>query len=153
METEPAAKRQKIETTKRYTLLVNIWLNHWVLDAALLDEEVCQKLKTPWELQGSSNLKGDDSYIPPFVWNKKVDLTKPPDVTTVKLSASNVDPAGEDEIALCNHTVTVKYNPTMEECHKASASGSTVEIELEEGALTLHVGEELPTDDEEEVGG
>ena len=153
VETEPAAKRQKIETTKRYTLLVNIWLNHWVLDAALLDEEVCQKLKTPWESQGSSNLKGDDSYIPPFVWNKKVDLTKPPDVTTVKLSASNVDPAGEDEIALCNHTVTVKYNPTMEECHKASASGSTVEIELEEGALTLHVGEELPTDDEEEVGG
>ena len=69
------------------------------------------------------------------------------------LGKVHVDPAGEDEIALCNHTVTVKYNPTMEECHKASASGSTVEIELEEGALTLHVGEELPTDDEEEVGG
>ena len=146
---QPTAKRQKIEK-KRYTLLVNIWLNHWVLDAALLDEEICSKLKTPWEVEGS-NLKGDDSYTPPFVWNP-VDLSKATEVTKQKLSPSNVNPAGEDEIALCNHNVTVKYNPTMEECHEASEAASTVELELDEGALTLHVGEELPdaTDDEAE---
>jgi hypothetical protein len=147
---EPAAKRQKVDK-KRYTLLVNIWLNHWVLDAALLDEEVCSKLKTPYE-HAESNLKGDDSYTPPFVWNDKIDLAKPVEAEKFKLQTSKVDPAGEDEIALCNHNVTFKYNPTMDECHKASALGPTVELELDESAFTLHVGDELPdaTDDEAE---
>jgi hypothetical protein len=150
-EGEPQAKRQKIEKVdkKRYTLLVNIWLNHWQSDAALLDDEVCSKLKTPWEDTGA-NLKGDDSYTPPFVWNKDIDLGKAAEIQTHKLAPSKVDPAGEDEIALCNHFVTVKYNPTMAECHHASAQAPTMELELEEGALTLHVGKELPSDDEAE---
>lgn len=77
------------------------------------------------------------------------------------------DPAGEDELALCNHNVIIKYNPTMEECH-AAASGivnatatangngdnvnvaSTVEMQLKEGAITLHVGEELEDASDEE---
>lgn len=144
---EPQAKRQKIEK-KRYTLLVNIWLNHWVLDASLLDDDVCSKLTTPWE-DRETNLKGDDTYTPPFVWNK-VDLGKPASIAKHTLQLSTADPAGEDEIALCNHNVTVKYNPTMAECHYASALANTVELELKEKALTLHVGEELPdaSDDE-----
>eukprot|EP00536_Pseudo-nitzschia_multiseries_P004627 jgi/Psemu1/302696/fgenesh1_kg.78_\ len=148
---EPAAKRQKVvKNTKRYTLLVNVWLNHWVMDAGLLDDDVCAQLKTPWEHE-QCNLKGDDEYRPPFVWNKKVDLTKvPTNIEKVKLAPSNVDPAGEDEIALCNHYITVKYNPLMEECHAASFSGSTVELELENGAISLHVGEELAEEEEEE---
>mmetsp|Transcript_16128 Transcript_16128/g.44665 ORF Transcript_16128/g.44665 Transcript_16128/m.44665 type:complete len:482 (-) Transcript_16128:854-2299(-) len=147
---EPAAKRRKVvQDTKRYTLLVNVWLNHWVMDAGLLDDDVCTQLKAPWEDE-KCNLKGDDDYKQPFDWNKEVDLTKDPtNLKKVKLSPSNVDPAGEDEIALCNHNVTVKYNPLMEECHAASFSGLTVELELENGAISLHVGEEL-TDEEEE---
>ncbi|KAL3942658.1 MAG: hypothetical protein SGBAC_003177 [Bacillariaceae sp.] len=144
---EPKAKRQKVQTV-RYTLLVNIWLNHWVLDAALLDDEICSKLKTPWEETGG-NLKGDDSYKPPFVW-KNVDLGQAPAIETQKLAPSTVDPAGEDEIALCNYNVTVKYNPTMAECHVASALAPTSELELEKGTITLQVGEELPSDDEGE---
>ena len=70
-------------------------------------------------------------------------------VTKVTLGPSNVDPAGEDEIALCNHNVTVKYNPLMEECHAASFSGSTTELTLEKGAISLHVGEELSDEEEE----
>jgi hypothetical protein len=147
-EGEPQSKRQKIDK-KRYTLLVNIWLNHWQLDAALLDDEVCSKLKTPWIGTGG-NLKGDNSYTPPFVWNKHIDLGKSAEIQTHKLAPSKVDPAGEDEIALCNHFVTVKYNPTMAECHHASAQAPTMELELEKGALTLHVGKELPSDDEAE---
>ena len=146
---EPAAKRQKVvRDTKRYTLLVNVWLNHWVMDAGLLDDEVCASMKTPWE-DDESNLKGDDSYKPPFTWNKEINLTKEADVKTVTLAPSNVDPAGEDEIALCNHNVTVNYNPLMEECHSASMMGSTVELVLEKGAISLHVGEELADEDEE----
>eukprot|EP00751_Fragilariopsis_kerguelensis_P051568 CAMPEP_0171053844 /NCGR_PEP_ID=MMETSP0736-20130129/54739_1 /TAXON_ID=186038 /ORGANISM="Fragilariopsis kerguelensis, Strain L26-C5" /LENGTH=511 /DNA_ID=CAMNT_0011507887 /DNA_START=141 /DNA_END=1677 /DNA_ORIENTATION=- len=162
---EPAAKRQKTicDDRKRYTLLVNIWLNHWVMDAGniwlnhwvmdagLLEDEVCVALTTPWEDE-KSNLKVDDSYIPPFVWNKDVDLSKPTaKMKRIKLNPSTVDPAGEDEIALCNHNVTVKYNPLMSECHAAALLGSTVEIELEKGAITLHVGEELVADEEESI--
>jgi hypothetical protein len=151
---EPAAKRRKIvhdtivHDTKRYTLLVNIWLNHWVMDAGLLDDEVCASLKTPWE-DDKSNLKGDDEYKPPFTWNKEIDLAKEPEMKRVALAPSNVDPAGEDEIALCNHNIMVKYNPLMEECHAASFSGATVELALEKGAISLHVGEELSEEEEE----
>lgn len=152
---ESAPKRVKV-SKKRYTLLVNIWLNHWVMDAGVLDEEICKKLKTPFEMP-DSNLKSDDSddKIPqPFQWKEKVDLSKVPDqgmMEKVKLAPSNVDPAGEDELALCNHNVTIKYNPLMSECHKASAAGRTVELELAEGTITLHVGDELEeaSDDEQ----
>jgi hypothetical protein len=151
---EPATKRQKVEVEvistnrKRYTLLVNIWLNHWVMDAGLLEDEVCAALKTPWEDE-KSNLKGDDSYKPPFVWNKDIDLTKPTtQMEKVKLAPSNVDPAGEDEIALCNHNITVKYNPLMSECHAVSFLGSTVELELEKNTISLHVGEELSAEED-----
>lgn len=150
---EPAPKRVKIDR-KRYTLLVNIWLNHWVMDAGLLDEEVCNKLKTPWEVPGTK-LKQDSNYSPPFRWNS-TDLAKAPtDLKVMKLapiSAEKGEPAGEDEVALCNHTVTIKYNPAMEECHQAAAAASTVELTLDEGAITLHVGDELPdaSDDEGE---
>lgn len=147
----PALKRRKIiHDTKRYTLLVNVWLNHWVMDAGLLDDEVCASLKTPWEEEGS-NRKSDDEYRPPFTWNKEIDLTKEPaNLKRVILALSNVDPAGEDEIALCNHNVTVKYNPLMKECHEASFSGLTVELELKKDAIRLCVGEELS---DEEVEG
>ena len=148
---EPALKRrQKIiyENKKRYTLLVSIWLNHSVMDAVLLDDDVCSALTTPWE-DNKSNLKGDDDYASPFIWNLNVDLTKPTKTEKIKLVPSNVDPAGEDEIDLCDHNVTVKYNPLMSECHAASRLGSTVELELEKGAITLHVGQELSVDEDE----
>lgn len=142
---EPSAKRAKIEK-KRYTLLVNIWLNHWVMDAGLLDDEVCAKLKTPWEVPGS-NQKKESEYSPPFQWNS-VDLAKAPaGLKAVQLSPAITDkgkPAGEDELALCNHTVTIKYNATMAEFRNAAASSNTVELNLDEGAITLHVGDELP---------
>ena len=147
---EPASKRQRIDT-RRYTLLANIWLNHWVLDAALLDDEVCAKLKTPWESSDEGNLKSGEDFQPPFKWNDTVDLAKPTETKKVTLTPSQEDPAGEDEIALCNHAVTVKYNATMQDCHKASALGSTVELELEDGTITLHVGDELPDASDEEA--
>ena len=146
---EPASKRRKTTPQKRVTLLVNIWLNHWVLDAALLDDDVVSKLKTPWQNPpADSNLKktNDDncsSLEPPFSWNEKVDLSQPTVAEKVRLEASKVDPAGEDDIALCNHNVTVKYNPTMEECHRAASLGRSVEIELCQGAMSLQVGGEL----------
>lgn len=146
-EEESAPKKVKIER-KRYTLLVNVWLNHWVMDAGLLDDEICSRLKTPWENE-NCDLKGESDYSPPFKWNE-IDLENPSkNISKIKLSVAKEDPAGEDELALCNHSVTIKYNPEMNECHNAAAAGGTVELDLQEGAITLHVGEELPEDDEE----
>lgn len=151
---EPPVKRQKVDAVaaqlnrKRYTLLVNVWLNHWVMDAALLDDKVCQQLETPWE-DPSSNLKQDDSYQPPFAWNSAVDPTSPCDIpVTVQLKPSTVDPAGEDEFTLCNHHVTIKYNPLMEECRAASHQGSTVELHLAKNAIQLQVGNVLEENNE-----
>jgi hypothetical protein len=142
---EPVAKKVKADK-KRYTLLVNVWLNHWVMDAGLLDDEVCAKLKTPWKMP-DSNQKGDSGYKPPFKWNS-VDLSLPSTgIKTVILTPATEnkgEPAGEDDLTLCNHTVTIKYNSTMEECRKASAAATTVELTLARGAITLHVGDELP---------
>ncbi|KAG7370703.1 hypothetical protein IV203_019273 [Nitzschia inconspicua] len=145
---EPPVKRQKVDTAnrKRYTLLVNVWLNHWVMDAALLDEEVCAQMKTPWE-DPNSILKQGDSYTPPFSWNAAADLSKPSQISSkVKLEPSSVDPAGEDDITLCNHHVTVRYNPLMAECHGASNQSSTVELELARDAIQLEVGDALEDD-------
>ncbi|KAL3922510.1 MAG: hypothetical protein SGILL_002163 [Bacillariaceae sp.] len=177
---KPAAKRQKLDdgshvdaskrpiisNGKRYTLLVNVWLNHWVMDAALLDEEVCVKLKTPWNGVGGTineetrgNLeKGDEVEVGtdndplPFTWNKDVDLSKDTssNFPTIALKASNVDPAGEDEIALCNHHVTMFYNPLMSECHKASQLAPTVEMKLQENAIRLRVDGVVEEEEEDE---
>lgn len=153
-ESEPVAKRPKIEK-KRYTVLVNIWLNHWVMDAGLLADEVCAKLKTPWEVS-DSNRKADSDYQAPFRWNAAIDIEKPSfDMKTFRLLPSkdeNDEAAGEDELTLCNHNVTIKYNATMADCRSAAASAGTVELSLGKGAITLHVGDELPdaSDDEEE---
>ena len=150
---EPVAKKVKLDK-KRYTLLVNVWLNHWVMDAALLDDEVCAKLKTPWEMPGSSE-KVDPDYKPPFRWNS-VDLSaQPKGIEIVSLTPAvekKGEPAGEDDLTLCNHTVIIKYNSTMEELRKASAGASTIELALAKGAITLHVGDELPDGSDSEEG-
>ena len=145
---------------KRYTLLVNLWLNHWVMDAALLDDDVIQKLKTPFDADAT----GEKSSSPAFEWcidQKEFEQPVPSSkVTTVKLEPSSVDPAGEDEIALCNHNVTVYYNPTMEQCHTASRAGhsadpatTTVQLDLAPDTIKLKVGDELEEEDEDEEEG
>ncbi|KAG7337894.1 hypothetical protein IV203_024583 [Nitzschia inconspicua] len=97
------------------------------------------------------HFKQGDSYTPPFSWNTAVDLSKPSQISSkVKLEPSSVDPAGEDEITLCNHHVTVKYNPLMAECHGASNQSSTVELELARDAIQLEVGDVLEDDGGEE---
>ena len=68
--------KDHVQKQKNDTLLVNIWLNHLVMDAGLLDDDVCSALTKPWE-DNKSNLKGDNDYASPFIWNHNVNLTKP----------------------------------------------------------------------------
>jgi hypothetical protein len=141
---EPPMKKAKMQR-KRITLLVNIWLNHCPLDAELLDDGICEELKTPFEGQG----KKDESFQSPFVWND-LDLVKPPEVTKIALVASPSNPAGEEEVVLCSRVVTVAFGASMEDFQRASAQGGLVELELGEGVLSLEVGGEVPYDEDED---
>lgn len=148
---EPDCKRQKVEATaeKRVTFLVNVWVNHCPIDAEILDDELCQQLETPWEVPDESK-KSDPSYKAPFEW-KNPNLSKPDDTERVSLIVSKDDPAGSDEVVVCERLVTFSYGPTMTDLHTAAsktADGASVELVLEEGALSLEVGDKV--EDEED---
>jgi hypothetical protein len=145
---EPPMKKAKMETGKRITLLVNIWLNHCPLDPEPLDDDICKELKTPFEGQG----KTDESFQSSFVWNDDLDLVKPPEVKKVALVASPSDPAGEEEVVLCSRIVTVSFGASMEDFHSASTQGGLVELELGKGVLSLDVGGEVPSDEDDDDG-
>ena len=148
---EPESKRHKIEEKpkKRVTFLVNVWLNHCPLDAELLDDEVCKQMETRWEIPDKTK-KTDDSYKSSFEW-KNPDLSKPDSTEKVSLKPSKEDPGGTDEVIVCERLVTFSYSPVMADLHvaaKETATGASVELVLEEGALSLSVGDKV---DEEET--
>jgi hypothetical protein len=149
---EPDLKRQKVEENqeKRVTFLVNVWVNHCPMDAELLDDDICKRMETPWEVLDTSK-KGDSSFKPPFVW-KNPDLAKPDTNEKISLKASMEDPAGTDEVVVCEHQVTFSYGPTMAELHAAAsktAMGESVELVLGEGAMRLEVGEKVQSEDDD----
>jgi len=55
----PSIRSKKMKTeehhkdlfnNKRVTFLVNIWLNHCPLDAEILNQDICDQMKTPWKV-------------------------------------------------------------------------------------------------------
>lgn len=138
---EPLAKKAKQER-RRITLLVNVWVNHCPLDAEPLEDEVCESLQAIWT--GSNK---DDSG-PMFEWGQ-VDFDKSPTVKKFSLSPDEEDPAGEEEVVVCNRLVTIIYGVSMDDLHKASESNSMVELEINQGAISLKVGDEIEEENEE----
>ena len=156
---EPHAKRQKVMNEKnqeisqskqqpklRVTFMVNIWLNHCPLDADLLDDDIVKQLKTPWE---TSIEQSNDPFKLPFEWkaNKPDTLDTP-----CLLGVFKQDPAGSEETVMCNHKVEICFNEKMEIQHEISrktATGSSIELTFQKGAVTLKVGDEVSDDDSE----
>ena len=163
---EPKAKKAKVEHSnnnassgKRVTFLVNIWLNHCPIDADILDDDIVSKLTTTWEDSSQGKLKTDESYCPPFEWNIK-DVTSGDklgdDLKLTKATPESDGPAGiEEDLIICNRHVDMKFGATMDDFHAASKlahrkiSGSAVLL-MTEGVLSLQVGKEATSDDEEE---
>jgi len=148
---EPETKRQKVEerAEKRVTFLVNVWVNHCPMDAEPLDDDICRQMETPWEVPDETK-KSDDSFKPPFEW-KNPDLSKPDPTEKLSLKQSKDDPAGTDEVVVCEHLVTFSYGPTMEELHAVAdktATGTSVELSLD-GAISLKVGEKVAEEEED----
>ncbi|GAX19851.1 hypothetical protein FisN_1Lh693 [Fistulifera solaris] len=136
---EPPNKKVKSEPNKkRYTILVNIWLNHCPLDAEPLDDDIIQQLKVPCA-EGKS---------PSFSWNCSFDATSLPQ--KVALTASTEDPAGEEETVICGRRVNIVYGATMDRLYKVATSGRLLELELGEGAVSIQVGEAVLEESDEE---
>jgi len=79
---------------------------------------------------------------------KKVDDTK-----SIVLEASKEDPAGSEETVICDREITINFNATLDDLHKAAqhtAEGTSVALDMGQGALSIDVGEEVETDDEAE---
>ena len=162
---EPQAKKLKVERSsaggKRITFLVNVWLNHCPLESEPLDDELVDKLTTPWEdMEENANAKGNlkvgDSTTPPsFRW-KVSDIAVPDNLTktaTLRVSKGGV-PAGIEECILCNRHVDMTYGASMEEYHyvsKLAAEEGSMPIHLGDGVCTLSVGKEVSSDEDEDT--
>ncbi|KAL7488391.1 hypothetical protein ACHAW6_013975 [Cyclotella cf. meneghiniana] len=165
--TEPKLKKAKVEekeftkrqdpfSGKRITFLVNIWLNHCPIDADILDEDVVSKLTTVWEDPKQGEMKADESFTTPFQWNLK-DVSVPDElgevVTLTAASTESDGPAGvEEDLVICNRQITVMFGATMKSFHDASkfaAIKGSAEITMGHGVLTLGIGSEVNSDDED----
>jgi len=168
---EPPAKRIKVadgtdvpqngtSTTKRMTLLVNIWLNHCPLDAEPLEDEIIEQMKTPFssdgEQTGTGKTNGDDVDTAtattqlPFTWNPSLNLEQPTTMPQVSLQPSPDNPAGSEEVVICGRLVTVHYGASMEDFHKVArcTDGDMVELQLDPGVISLHVGDAVADEDD-----
>ena len=160
---EPKAKKRKLEENtitlsgKRITFMVNIWLNHCPLESALLDDEIVEKLTTPWEDDNAkSNLKVGDPFIPPFQWNvNDIAVTDKLNKTASlgRASKESGGPAGADDCVICNRHVDISFGASMDAFHNASklaAEEGSMPIEMEDGVFTLKVGKEASSESDED---
>jgi len=163
---EPKAKKMKSDDSpsalsgKRVTFLVNIWLNHCPFESEPLDDEIVDKLTTPWEDvqegDGSKgNLKGDPIESP-FQWIVK-DIAVTDEMKKVlsltRASNGSWGPAGTDDtvIVICNRHVDISFGASMDDFHNASRlamEAGSIPIEMEDGVFHLTVGKEVSSDEE-----
>lgn len=166
---EPTAKKRKVEGStaapggngKRTTFMVNIWLNHCPIESEPLDEDVIADLKTPWEdtQEGDNNkgnLKVGDPVAPPFEW-KVTDIAQTDSFkNTASLARAAEEaggPAGVEDCVICNRHVDITFGASMEAFHNVSrlaAEEGSMPFVMEDGVVTLKVGDPVSSDEEEE---
>ena len=172
-ENSDSQKRRKLDNghtetrtveQKRVTFMVNIWLNHCPIDAELMDDELCQQMKTPWSQTDDCNQKqdnrkkGDDDDekdLHPFSWNSvSVNKFSDSNLSTVPLLSENIDTNFEDHV-MCGRAVKMTFHCKKETCHDVSKQisqfdGRSGKITFGENALTLLVGDPVDDDDEDQ---
>jgi hypothetical protein len=100
---------------------------------------------------------------PAFTWNEDIHFDKPPLMESAKIQKWSsikdddgddrqqlLEPAGEEEVVICNRLVTIKYESTMNDLHQATKMTGLVEMNFDEGALVIQVGEKVEEFEEEE---
>ena len=164
----PKTKKRKVEGGddvapggKRVTFMVNIWLNHCPIESEPLEDDVLDQLTTPWEDapehdDDKRNLKAGEGCAPPFHWNVN-DIARTDALSAAaslaRASAGAGGPAGAEEVVLCNRRVDLAFGASMDAFHHVSrlaAEEGSLPLEMEEGVLTLTVGDAVSSDEEEE---
>lgn len=167
---EPKSKKLRVDDThdssntlggKRVTFLVNIWLNHCPLEPEPLDSELVEKLTTLWEetdkeKDSKNTLKAGEHFVQPFQWNvKKIGS---PDIlnTTISIALASKEsrrPAGVEHAVICNRNVDILFGASMADFHNASGLAAeekgSIAIDLGDGVISLQVGKEVSSDDDE----
>jgi hypothetical protein len=102
---------------------------------------------------------------PIFTWNDNVHFDKPPVLESVQVQKWSsirdaddrqellLEPAGEEEVVICNRLVTVKYESTMDDLHQATNMAGLVELNFDDGALVIQVGEKVESEEDDEDDG
>ena len=140
---------------RRFTFLVNIWLNHCPIDADLLDAEDAYAMKMSFkesDWRNESNLLDDR----PIEFNI-FDVDTPDKVPCVDftLPTAGEEAAGTDECVLCNHEVDMVFGASMSMAHTTSAiasstTGRSAQIKFQPGSLSLVVGKEVEDSDDDD---
>jgi len=139
---DPAATNHEIKSQgKRYTFLVNIWLNHCPLDAEPLDEQVCKQMQTSRK----------DGCVP--YWNSSVDSSSVDSFTLSPCQPTKgEEPVGVEETTIGQSVVTFLFNMASADCRRIAQqicqkNPSSVELLFQKDAMTITVGK-APSDDE-----
>uniref|UniRef100_A0A7S3PX14 Uncharacterized protein n=1 Tax=Chaetoceros debilis TaxID=122233 RepID=A0A7S3PX14_9STRA len=169
---EPATKKRKVEvkstiscendvhsSTQRITFMVNIWLNHCPIDAELIDDNLCSKMKIQLNFDSGEekvrDMKGEEIYESDFQFTLE-DIDKPNSLEKeeIYIAEEEKDWAGTEEVVICNREVDFIFLSTMEALHGVShkancAEGKSLEIKFDVNALQLKVGALVPDSDDE----
>mmetsp|Transcript_27502 Transcript_27502/g.32095 ORF Transcript_27502/g.32095 Transcript_27502/m.32095 type:complete len:457 (-) Transcript_27502:25-1395(-) len=160
-EGEYIEKELKPIVGKRVTFMVNIWINHCPIDAELIEDDLCAKMKTNWEetddaRKDGCRLKGDESYENPLKW-KLDDVDKRDHFDTRDLKSSgNLDETIDSVI--CNREVTMNFHTdpkARQEIAQAAydCEAKSIEIRFQDNALEVVVGNIVADSDDEEEDG
>jgi hypothetical protein len=163
---------------KRVTFLVNIWLNHCPLDADILNQDVCDQMKTPWKVikerqQADVNVGkverqlGEEGAVfqwrcPPHISTDDGDKCIIPDkIESIKLECGKEDPKQHEdpnlmeEAIIGHHHVTFSLSSSIvEKCKdvasRIGADGSSVQLQFEQDSFQIIVGEECESDEDDD---
>lgn len=158
---------------KRVTFMVNIWLNHCPIDAEIMEDELCVKMKTPFDTKMSAvvkenennkievskkrgNLKrGDDEedILSSLEWKRESKVGDELETKELMTSPDESLCAGEEVHVMCNHEVTMTFRSPKETLHKVAKQVAELEsksaaIIFKENALSLKVGKEVVDEEE-----
>jgi hypothetical protein len=154
---------------KRITLLVNVWINHCPLDAEPLEDEIIDKLVTPWKPNDATGDEKEQRVSISWIKSEDDETLDPNNLAKVQLKAAKptspnsfaamkskeVEAAGEEEVVIGGRLVTISYGASMEAFHTASEVAyasklGCIELELDREVIALTVGEEVEDTDESE---
>mmetsp|Transcript_6137 Transcript_6137/g.9276 ORF Transcript_6137/g.9276 Transcript_6137/m.9276 type:complete len:460 (+) Transcript_6137:66-1445(+) len=150
---------------KRITFMVNVWINHCPIDAELIDDSLCSRMKTYWEndsiTSNGSRLKGDSKYEKPLNWS--LDSVQKPntDLFVKELSLPKRKSQSDDGITeaidsvICNREVTINFRSSEEELNDVAITaheckGKSLEVRFQDKVLDLEVGAVAKDSDDED---